>query len=188
MERKSINFNFYFRFNYGKPYFNDYRNYEITKFKIYYELLDGSLLKINIYDSIGEKKYSSEHEKYYKKADSFILVYDINDKKTFESCNEFIDIIKKTYKRNVKVMLIGNKSDIKNKREVSEKQRIDFKLLHQCESFETSCVNNENITLAFETLIEITIKEIVSIDSNEYNNKIVLKKEKKEIKNNKCFH
>ena len=78
MERKSINFNFYFRFNYGKPYFNDYRNYEITKFKIYYELLDGSLLKINIYDSIGEKKYSSEHEKYYKKADSCILVYDIN--------------------------------------------------------------------------------------------------------------
>ena len=93
MERKSINFNFYSRFINGKPSFSDYKNYEIIKFKIYYELSDGSLLKINIYDSIGEKKYSSEHEKYYKKADSFILVYDITDKKTFESCNKFIEII-----------------------------------------------------------------------------------------------
>ena len=185
MERKSINFNFYFRFNYGKPYFNDYRNYEITKFKIYYELLDGSLLKINIYDSIGEKKYSSEHEKYYKKADSCILVYDINNKKTFESCNELIDIINKKCKSNVKVMLIGNKTD-KNERELFDDQILNFKFLNQCESFETSCSNNENIIKAFETLIEITINEIVCIDSNEY---IALKKEKekeKETQKNNC--
>ena len=77
-------------------------------------------MELIIYDSIGEKKYSSEHEKYYKKADSIILVYDINDKNTFESCNKFIEIINKMCKSNIKLMLIGNKSDIKNKREVSE--------------------------------------------------------------------
>ena len=182
MERKSINFNFYFRFIYGRPFSNDYRNYEITKFKIYYKLLDESLLKINIYDSIGEKIYSSEHEKYYNKADSCILVYDINDKKTFESCNAFIEIIRDNCKSNVKVMLIGNISDIENKREVSEEQRLNFKFLNRCESFETSCAKNENIeevTKVFETLIEITLKEIVCIDSNEY---IDLKKEKEKKK------
>lgn len=175
MDRKLINFNFYYRFIKGKRYLNDYRNYEIKKFKIYYEL-DGDLLKIDIYDSIGEKKYSSEHEKYYKKADSCILVYDINDKNTFESCYEFIDLINKNCKNNVKLMLIGNKSDIKNKRKVSKEQMLKFKYNNKCEGFETSCANNENILEAFETLIKITKNEVVSIDSNKYNN---LKKTKK---------
>ena len=178
MERKSINFNFYSRFINGKSSFSDYRNYEIIKFKIYYKF-GKSLLEIIIYDSIGEKKYSSVHKEYYKKAESIILVYDINDKNTFESCNTFIEIINKKCKRNrKKLMLIGNKSDIENKREVSEEQRLNFKFLNRCESFETSCenkenthVNYENISKAFETLIKITINEIISSDFNEFKKK-----------------
>ena len=186
MERKSINFNFYSRFINGKSSFSDYRNYEIIKFKIYYELFDGSLLEIIIYDSMGNKKLGSEHEKYYEEADSIILVYDINDKNTFESCNTFIKIINKRCKSNIKLMLIGNKSDIKNKREVSEEQRLNFTFSNRCESFETSCLKNENISKAFETLIKLPINEIVSIAFNEYK-KIIAEEEKKEKpKNNEC--
>ena len=74
-------------------------------------------------------------------------------------------------KSNIKLMLIGNKSDIKNKRKVFNEERLKFKFLNRCESFETSCVKNENISKAFETLIKITINEIISSDFNEFKKK-----------------
>ena len=86
-------------------------------------------------------------------------------------------------------MLIGNKSDIKDKREVMEVERLKFALNNSCESFETSCADKKDISKiskAFETLIRITLDEIESIDSKKYRKKIASKEEKIKRKNI-CF-
>ena len=185
MKRKSINFNFSFRFIKRSSQLIDYRTRYVKKFSQFYELTDGSLLEIRISDMAGQKKNDSDmHKTNYEKADSYIIVYDINDKSTFKSCNEFIEAIKLTNsKKNVNLMLIGNKIDIKNKRQVTGKEGLKFALKHKCQFFETSCVENKNISEAFETLIKMTKKDINSIDLNEYNK---IKSEEKK-RNYSCF-
>ena len=62
------------------------------------------------------------NESYYSKVDSCILVYDITDLKTFNNCEEFNKSIKEKCKKNVKLMLLGNKSDLKKKDKSKKKK------------------------------------------------------------------
>ena len=82
-----------------------------------YQLSDGSLVNVHILDTAGQEKYKSLNENYYKKASCCLLVYDISDKKSFEECkNYYNETIKEKCKENIKVILLGNKTDLEDQR------------------------------------------------------------------------
>ena len=77
-------------------------------------------------------------------------------------------------------MLLGNKSDKEDKREVSQKEGQDFAHSNNYDLFyETSCVKNENVSEAFENLIAISEME-------EDPNNLTLKEKKTKKKKKKC--
>ena len=63
-------------------------------------------------------------------------------------------------KRNVKVLLIGNKSDLEDEREVSYSEALEFAESNNYYYIETSCIKNENVFEAFEKIIIETYKDI----------------------------
>ena len=80
-----------------------------------YKLSDNSLLHINVSDTAGQEKYRPLNEPYYKKADCCILVYDITNRREFNEIKEyFIVKIRERCKKNVKVILVGNKIALEN--------------------------------------------------------------------------
>jgi len=82
-----------------------------------YKLTDGSLVHVNILDTAGQEKFKALNENYYKKASCCLLVYDITDKNSFEECkNYYNETIKEKCKENIKVVLLGNKTDLENQR------------------------------------------------------------------------
>ena len=84
-----------------------------------YLLSDGSLVNVQIYDTAGQEKFNSLNENYYKVADCCLLVYDVTNKRSFEEIqNYYSQCIKEKCKENVKVILLGNKSDLEKKRVV----------------------------------------------------------------------
>ena len=107
-------------------------------------------------DTSGQERYKSLNEHYYKKADACLLVYDISDKKTFEECQYYTKQIKERCKRDIKVILLGNKTDLKDNREVSSELGAKFATENEYTFMETSCLNNKNVADAFTTLIEDT--------------------------------
>ena len=107
-------------------------------------------------DTSGQERYKSLNEHYYKKADACLLVYDISDKKTFEECKYYSQQIKERCKRDIKVILLGNKTDLKDNREVSSELGAKFATENEYTFMETSCLNNKNVADAFTTLIEDT--------------------------------
>ena len=141
-----------------------------------YKLSDNSLLTINVFDTAGQEKYKSLNEKYYKKADCCILVYDIINRRKFNEIKEyFIVKIKELCKKNVKVILVGNKTDLEDKREISYNEGANLAFLNNFLFIETSCAKNKNVYETFEKIIGIYR---LSCENNEENieEKIICKR------------
>ena len=87
-----------------------------------FQLKDGSYVNVEIMDTGGHEKYNSINRVYYRRADCCLLVYDITNPNSFNAIkNYYIQEIKEICKKNIKVMLLGNKTDLENKRKISHK-------------------------------------------------------------------
>ena len=121
-----------------------------------FQLADGSVVNAFIYDTGGQEKYKSINETYYKKANGILLVYDITSRKSFDDIiNYYCDKIEELCEKNIPIILLGNKTDLENKREVSQEEGIELARSNKYIFKETSCVKNENVADAFEALIEL---------------------------------
>ena len=118
---------------------------------------DGSIVKVHLLDTSGQEIYKSINESYYRKADCCLLVYDITNRKSFDECKDYYNknLIEKC-KKDVKVILLGNKTDLEDKRVISPEEGAGLALENDYIFMETSCLKNSNVASAFETLIELT--------------------------------
>ena len=139
-------------------------------------------------DTAGQERFKSINTSYYRKADCCLLVYDISNKYSFEQLKDyFIETIKEKCKKNIQIILLGNKTDLEDKRQVSSEEGANLALLNNYIFLETSCLKNENVADAFETLIEITNREAKKAKNGVNQNNISLTNEKKhKKKNEKC--
>lgn len=89
--------------------------------------IDNKLIGAQIWDTAGEEKYKSLTSIYYKGAVGAILVYDITQKLTFDRiCSQWLSELKNFSDPNIVAMLIGNKCDLKDKREVNTDEAAKF--------------------------------------------------------------
>ena len=125
-----------------------------------YQLSDGSLVNVKILDTAGQEKFKSINEQYYKNADGCLLVYDITDKSTFDEIKGYYkEKIKENCKENIKIILLGNKTDLEENREVPPEEGANFAAENGYMFMETSCLQNKYVADCFETLIEIIGRE-----------------------------
>ena len=108
-------------------------------------------------DTAGFEKFDSINEQYYRNADCCLLVYDITNRKSFEKCkNYYNEKLKKYSESIVKIILLGNKTDLADKREVDPEEAANFAKENNYIFMETSCKDNYNVADAFTSLIEMT--------------------------------
>ena len=122
-----------------------------------YKLSDGSLVHVKLVDTVGQERFKSLNNQYYTNADCCLLVYDITNRKSFEECKNYFNknLIDKC-KKNIKVILLGNNTDLEDKREVKSEEGAAFALENNYNFMETSCMKNTNVANAFQTLLEMT--------------------------------
>ncbi len=188
MKRKKKLILFHRFFN-GKGTISALHTIGIPSYFSTYKLSDGSLVNVHLYDTAGQEKYKSLSEQYYKKADCCLLVYDITRKKSFEECKDYYNVnLMQKCKKNVKVILLGNKADLEDKREVPSEEGAGFATENDYIFMETSCLKNTNVSDAFATLIELTNIEAKRDPDRKKGkkNKKLDKKKKKEKKNSGC--
>ena len=114
---------------------------------------DNNEVKVQIWDTAGQEKYRSITSSYYKGAHGCLLVYDITRKVTFENINKWLAEIKLSSNNEINMVLIGNKCDLEDKREVSiEEAQNKAKLLNMA-FMETSALNGTNVEKAFNELV-----------------------------------
>jgi Ras-related protein Rab-11A len=132
--------------------------------------INETLVKVNIWDTAGQERYQSITAAYYKGAKGAFIVYDTTRIETFESIDKWYNEIKSLSDKNIVMMIVGNKSDLKLLRQVSYEEAISkaeslSKDFHNLDIpfLETSALQSINIEEAFKKLImEIYIQTIKS--------------------------
>jgi len=110
---------------------------------------------LKIYDTSGQERYRAIAKNFYHGADGILLFYDITSKKSFDSIGNWIESINESIKTSeIGLLIIGNKSDLEENREVSEEMRKKLEKSQNVEIIETSAKNNINIDISFNKLIE----------------------------------
>ena len=87
-------------------------------FKIRTVDLDTKTIKLQIWDTAGQERFRTITSSYYRGAHGIIIVYDITDKESFDNVRQWLFEIDRYASENVCKLLVGNKSDLGNKRAV----------------------------------------------------------------------
>ena len=128
------------------------------------------LIKLQIWDTAGQERYKSITSAYYKGSKGALVVYDISRKGTFENVDKWIEELKANGSEDVLIMLVGNKSDLEDKREVKTEDVIKKAEQFKVAFCETSALDGKNIDHAFDNLINEIAKKVERDKINEAKN------------------
>ena len=115
--------------------------------------IEGHPIKVQIWDISGQEAYKPIISTYYKGIQGALIVYDITSKKTFDNIDDWIYDLKGLAGKDLKITIIGNKSDLKYKREIMTEKGEKKAKRYEASFIETSALTGENIVMAFENLI-----------------------------------
>lgn len=131
--------------------------------------IDGKLVKLQIWDTAGQERFRTITQSYYRSANGVIMAYDITKKSSFESLARWLDDVRRYAGSNIVQILIGNKKDLENQREVNFTDAKTFAQQNNMIGLvESSAKENINIDETFIKLAKELIRRYggeVSLDS-----------------------
>ncbi|XP_062108087.1 ras-related protein RABA5e [Humulus lupulus] len=115
--------------------------------------IDGKEVKAQIWDTAGQERFRAVTSAYYRGAVGALVVYDITRRTTFDSIGRWLDELKTHSDTTVARMLVGNKSDLENIRDVSVEEGKNLAEAEGLFFMETSALDSTNVRKAFELVI-----------------------------------
>ena len=119
------------------------------------------IIKLQLWDTAGQERFQTITSSYYRGAQGIIIVYDITCKDSFENVKKWLKQIDNYTNGEVFKILVGNKVDLENKRQVDKIRVHQFCQENNIYHIETSAKDSNNIKEMFlylsENLMENTI-------------------------------
>ena len=128
-------------------------------------IIDDQEIRIQIWDTAGMENFKSITRSYYKNSICALIVYDISNKDSFKNVLNWIEDCKVFSPKNILLVLIGNKSDLNEKRQVSIEEGKKVADENNMIFFETSAKDNVNIN---EVFLKSAQKILENIKNNVY--------------------
>lgn len=126
------------------------------KLQIWYVCLQSSSVHFsNMFgcrDTAGQERFRTITTAYYRGAMGIMLVYDITNEKSFENIKNWIRNIEENASADVEKMLLGNKCELEEKRQVSKERGEQLAVEYGIKFFETSAKASIRVEEAFFTL------------------------------------
>ena len=125
-------------------------------FKTKFFKFDDTKVKVNYIDTAGQEKFRAISVNYLKGTDGAVLVFDITKKETYELIGTWLDDIRENNKMSIGKMLIGNKADLEDEREVSKEEGEQLAQMLECKYYETSAKTGQNVNEALDEIARTT--------------------------------
>ncbi|KAI8977221.1 rab small monomeric GTPase [Mycotypha africana] len=133
-------------------------------------MVDDKLVTMQIWDTAGQERFQSLGVAFYRGADCCVLVYDVNNNKSYESLSQWHDefLVQASPRdpENFPFVVLGNKIDVdESKRMVSQKRAMAF-----CQAkgnipyFETSAKDAINVEQAFQTIAKNALQQETDVE------------------------
>ncbi len=128
---------------------------------------ENKVVKLVIWDIAGQTKFTTFRHLYYKDANGIILVYDITRRDSVEHLPRWLGDAIKSCGADIKTAVLGNKSDLINRRAVDHGIGEHFAKEIQAELYcETSAKSGDNVEKAFLAIAKALVKRSEKLQFN----------------------
>ncbi len=127
--------------------------------------IEDKIYRIQIWDTAGQETFRSITRAYYKNSVCACVVYDITNKNSFQNIKSWLEDCRKQSPKTVFLILIGNKVDLEDRREVTYEEGSIFAEKNGMLFFETSAKTGKNIE---ELFLQSSLEIAKRIDNNFY--------------------
>ena len=151
-----------------KNYFEDFYSPTIGfEFLSYNLQINDKKIKLQLWDTCGQEAYRSLITSFYKNSSLAIMVYSVDSEQSFNNIETWLNDIKTQSSPDIKIILIGNKVDLEDKRQVTKAEGEDFCKSHDLNFFcETSAKTGFNAENLFIEAGKILYKEHIKTKDN----------------------
>ncbi|EGC32037.1 hypothetical protein DICPUDRAFT_57324 [Dictyostelium purpureum] len=116
--------------------------------------VDGEECLLDIYDTAGQEDFSAVRDQYMRTGEGFLCVYSITYLQSFKEIHRLHNhLLKVKDLDSVPFVLVGNKCDLNEYREVSTAEGEELAKKLNCKFLETSAKERINVTEAFYELV-----------------------------------
>ena len=132
-------------------------------FKIKNINVDGKRIKLQIWDTAGQERFRTITTSYFRGCQGILLVYDVTDRRSFESIRNWVAQIQQHADVRVNKFLAGNKCDMLDEKVVSTEEGQKLAREFGIDFGECSAKNNINVDQSFVGLAR-AVKERLVVD------------------------
>ena len=121
--------------------------------------IDGNLERLEVLDTAGQEEYVTMRDQWIRDHRAYLCVFAINNKSTFEEMSAIKDEIdmaveaKDDSEKSHAIVLVGNKCDLENERQVQRQDAEDLAAKWGCKYVETSAKDGINCKECFFQLV-----------------------------------
>ena len=128
------------------------------EYKDKYIIKDNYDIRLQIWDTAGQERFHSISKNIYRNTNGVLFVYDMTKRESFLSIKNWIKDLQNV-DDEIKGIIIGNKSDLEEKREIQKEELVDIAKKYEMKYLETSAKNNINVNEGFELIVEEILKD-----------------------------
>lgn len=140
-------------------------------FKIKTISLHDQVIKMQIWDTAGQDRFRTLTSSYYRGAHGIIIVYDVTNRDSFDNVRIWMQEIEKFASENVNKLLVGNKSDLEEQREVTYDEGVELAKKFDIPFLEVSAKNALHVDDTFTTMAEEIQKRFLKEKSQKKDKK-----------------
>ena len=111
--------------------------------------INNKVYRIQIWDTAGQENFRSITRAYYKNSVCALVVYDISSRDSFNNVSTWIDDCKNQSPKTIFMVLVGNKSDLSDRRQVNTEEGQELADKYGMLFYETSAKDGTNVDNIF---------------------------------------
>ncbi|PWW79200.1 ras-domain-containing protein [Tuber magnatum] len=116
--------------------------------------LEDRTVRLQLWDTAGQERFRSLIPSYIRDSSVAVVVYDITNRTSFQNTTKWVDDVRGERGNDVIIVLVGNKTDLNDKRQVTteegEKKAKEFKVMF----IETSAKAGHNVKTLFKRIAQ----------------------------------
>ncbi|XP_033214730.1 ras-related protein Rab-27A [Belonocnema kinseyi] len=138
----------------------DFREKRVT-----YETTNGKKQRVHLqlWDTAGQERFRSLTTAFYRDSMGFFLLFDLTNEQSFLDVRNWLDQLRNhAYCETPDIILCGNKSDLEDRRVISEAKGRELAEKYDLVYLETSASTGQNVARAVEILLDRVMRRMES--------------------------